>query len=150
MGGCSSPCALGGRCDDDSEGREIRNRLEPFPDPSAQTPVGNTFEGLRYKFDAPASAETLEALQNTPASNKSVLDVLIFHQPPNVFVGFGKALVNQLAVNRSGWFLEKTYAVLKKSALLEYATSLEGAVSYNFSRGTEIGANNLMAYEPIF
>jgi hypothetical protein len=76
--------------------------------------------------------------------------VPIFHQSPNVFVGFGKALVNQLAVNRSGWFLEKTCAVLKKSALLEYATSLEGAVSYNFSRGTEIGANNVMVYKPIF
>ena len=76
--------------------------------------------------------------------------VPIFHQSPNVFVGFGKILVNQLAVNGRGRFLEKTYAVLQKSSLLEYAAPLEGAVSYNFSRGTEIGANNVMEYKPIF
>lgn len=76
--------------------------------------------------------------------------VPIFHQSPNVFVGFGKTLVNQLAVNRRGRFLQKTYAVLKKSALLEYATFLEYAVLYNFSRGTKIGANSVMVYKPIF
>jgi len=46
--------------------------------------------------------------------------------------------------------LKKTYAVFKKSVLLEYAASLEVAVSYNFSGGTEIGANNVMVYKPIF
>jgi len=113
-------------------------------------PLRETFAYLRKKFGAPVSAEALKTLQNIPVSKREYRAYRYFTSPPtflSVLVKFW--LINSRLTGEVG-FWKRLMQFSKKSALLEYATSLEGAVSYNFSRGTEIGANNVMVYKPIF